>query len=730
MRGRKFLTILLTLAMVVSLLPVTAFAANNTATTMRLAKTKGTVTVTNASGKTVTQTNNMKLYNGYKIRTGAKSYAWISLDDEKAIRLDTNSAAEVQKHGKALTLYLSSGNLFFDVKDPLKTGESFQVRTSTMTTGIRGTSGCVRVIGPRVTEIHLLTGELEVYVEHPGLGINDYKVLKAGQKARSMIAEYSMAEVGRQAAIVIEKLGAHEVCGICAEEISRSIALQNRMILEGGFSIEEVQQIVAEHDERLELDEAVADAKQAVIDQKVDEQVFPEDVDPYFEKEKSSGSADSSSGGGSSAPPAEDEPETPPEDSGELEEADLTRTAGSEAELLAALDEYNALAGTMEITLTDDITMDADALNELLMERNGGKSALTINTNGKTLTLAETIENYGDLTITGGGTVAVQDGTAIVNNGTLVLDGATVSSTASGSDEAEESPVAIRNGQGADFTMNSGSIISTYTGLENEGTATISGGSITVEDGSDGLGDAVGIWNSGNLTVADNAVITSSGVAIENVDGSGGYSLRASRSSAASGVVNMTGGTITVNREWATGIRNYSEECRILISGGTINVQNGYGIDAYYGSVEMTGGVINVSGEYASGISTRSEFGPASLDDTPIIILDGTAAINVSGEHATGIYLMSDKVAEIRGGAITVSDEYAAGIENQSGSVNFVTDAGAKNWTITVTDGVGMYMYGSAYVDGDEVDTGEEEEALEVMFNVTASGVAIEWPQE
>ena len=118
-------------------------------------------------------------------------------------------------------LYLSSGNLFFNVKDPLKSDESLMVRTSTMTTGIRGTSGCVRIIGPRVTEIHLLTGELEVFVEHPGLDIHDYKVLKAGQKARSMIAEYSMAEVGGQAAIVIEKLGAHEVCGICAEEISK-----------------------------------------------------------------------------------------------------------------------------------------------------------------------------------------------------------------------------------------------------------------------------------------------------------------------------------------------------------------------------------------------------------------------------------------------------------------------------------------------------------------------------
>ena len=110
---KKFLTFLLTLAMVVSMLPAAAFAANNTATTMRLAKTQGTVAVTNATGKKVTQTGNMKLYNGYKIKTGAKSYAWISLDDTKAAKLDANSVASVQKSGQKLTLYLSSGNLFF-----------------------------------------------------------------------------------------------------------------------------------------------------------------------------------------------------------------------------------------------------------------------------------------------------------------------------------------------------------------------------------------------------------------------------------------------------------------------------------------------------------------------------------------------------------------------------------------------------------------------------------------
>ena len=74
---------------------------------------------------------------------------------------------EVQKKGKSLTLYLSSGNMFFNVEDPLKSGETFSIKTSTMTTGIRGTSGCVRVINDRVTEVHLLTGQVEIYTENP-----------------------------------------------------------------------------------------------------------------------------------------------------------------------------------------------------------------------------------------------------------------------------------------------------------------------------------------------------------------------------------------------------------------------------------------------------------------------------------------------------------------------------------------------------------------------------------
>ncbi|MBR5816828.1 MAG: FecR domain-containing protein, partial [Anaerotignum sp.] len=229
MRMKKFLSFLLMLAMVVTMLPGTAFAANNTATTMRLAKTQGKVAVTNTTGKEVKQTSNMKLYNGYKLKTGANSYAWISLDDTKAVKLDANSVVSVQKSGQKLTLYLSSGNLFFNVKEKLSGGESFHIKTSTMTTGIRGTSGCVRVINPRVTEIHLMTGQIEVYTENPEANISKTAVLKAGQKAISLIAEDAVEATGKQADIIISELTYKEVCGSCSKEIALDPALEERI---------------------------------------------------------------------------------------------------------------------------------------------------------------------------------------------------------------------------------------------------------------------------------------------------------------------------------------------------------------------------------------------------------------------------------------------------------------------------------------------------------------------
>ena len=122
-------------------LAVTALAADNTGSEIRLAKVEGTVTVTSSSGKAYSTREDMKLYNGYVVTTSAASYAWITLDGTKAVKLDAGSSLEVRRSGKELELNLRSGQIFFNVTAPLKEEEKLNIRTSTMVTGVRGTFG-------------------------------------------------------------------------------------------------------------------------------------------------------------------------------------------------------------------------------------------------------------------------------------------------------------------------------------------------------------------------------------------------------------------------------------------------------------------------------------------------------------------------------------------------------------------------------------------------------------
>ena len=110
------------------------------ATTMRLLRIEGTVTL-ESGGVKKDIVNNLKLNSGDVLSTETESLASISLDDNKAVTLEELSSAEFIQDGKKLDLNLQKGSLFFEVNKKLEDDESFQVRTSTMIVGIRGTSG-------------------------------------------------------------------------------------------------------------------------------------------------------------------------------------------------------------------------------------------------------------------------------------------------------------------------------------------------------------------------------------------------------------------------------------------------------------------------------------------------------------------------------------------------------------------------------------------------------------
>lgn len=137
--------------------------AADTAATMQLSSTEGTVKVSNASGRSLSLRDDMRLYSGYQVETSAKSYAWINLDSTKLIKLDASTKVEIRKSGKKLEVLLKSGNLYGDVSKPLEADETLDIRTSTAIVGIRGTKFSVTQAPEQQDTASRWTTQVQVY---------------------------------------------------------------------------------------------------------------------------------------------------------------------------------------------------------------------------------------------------------------------------------------------------------------------------------------------------------------------------------------------------------------------------------------------------------------------------------------------------------------------------------------------------------------------------------------
>ena len=143
------------------------------AASMFLRKTEGTVAVADAEGADVAPEENLGLYSGYTVGTEEESYAWIDLDKVKLTKLDENSAVEITKDGKNLSIDVKGGSLFFNVTEPLADDETMEISTSSMLVGIRGTCGWVTQ-----SSVALLEGTITVTAGDESVTIS------AGEQAR------------------------------------------------------------------------------------------------------------------------------------------------------------------------------------------------------------------------------------------------------------------------------------------------------------------------------------------------------------------------------------------------------------------------------------------------------------------------------------------------------------------------------------------------------------------
>ncbi|MDO4540238.1 MAG: FecR domain-containing protein, partial [Syntrophomonadaceae bacterium] len=284
--------IALLLAVFVLALYGAAYAAkDNAAVTLRLEKTEGeTVSVSSANGADVGILQGMKLYSGHQVTTGMASYAYLSLDDAKAAKLDANSKAEVRQSGKKLELNLAAGEIFFNVTAPLKHDETLNIRTSTMVTGVRGTSGVVSVIDETTAEIYLLTGSVTVnYTDRSGT--QRTVTITAGQKATVNVTKNEDGTESTE--VTVTDLTEHEVAGFAAVEVAKDEALQQQITEQTELS---VPVIIGEAEARLAADQQADTERQEQIEQDIIAATEEEETDPLFTEEPATGGGGGSSG--------------------------------------------------------------------------------------------------------------------------------------------------------------------------------------------------------------------------------------------------------------------------------------------------------------------------------------------------------------------------------------------------------------------------------------------------
>ena len=128
------------------------------AETMRLIRTEGQVDLTDETGTQLPLQQEMRLFSGTSVQTQTESKAGISLDEVKAATVGERSLARLMQERKYLHLFLEVGEMYFSVAEPLAEAEEFSIETSSMTLGIRGTSGYVQAVSEEKCAVILTSG--------------------------------------------------------------------------------------------------------------------------------------------------------------------------------------------------------------------------------------------------------------------------------------------------------------------------------------------------------------------------------------------------------------------------------------------------------------------------------------------------------------------------------------------------------------------------------------------
>ncbi len=233
---KKRLIVIIIAAIVLIALAVGIFIYTNaiTAVTMRIQRLVGTVNLYNEEGSEQSLREKMRLGAGQTVTTAGESLIMVSLDDTKLMTMEETSKADIKARGKKLLFDLIEGNLFFNVTEKLKDNESFDISTSTMVCGIRGTSSYVGRDSTSHEILMVTDGLVHVVATNPVTKETTEVDVPAGQMITIYLDEE--AEGDKTISIRMEPFREEDLPAMALDTMRKNRELMNRVAKATGFS--------------------------------------------------------------------------------------------------------------------------------------------------------------------------------------------------------------------------------------------------------------------------------------------------------------------------------------------------------------------------------------------------------------------------------------------------------------------------------------------------------------
>ena len=242
-KKNKIIALSVTAAVIVAIIVAAVLLGRGYyATTMRLLKIEGTVNIEDADGNSKPVINNIRFSSGEALSTGSDGLASVGLDDTKIVTLESDSRVEFTKARNMLALNLTRGGLFFEVNEHLSDDETFDIRTSTMTVGIRGTSGYVFYDENGRESLIITDGVVHVVAVNPDTN----EVIETDVHAGYSVKVYLYDESREEGSIefFLNQLDEDELPGFTLRMLAENDELLNRVCADTGWTREAILALV------------------------------------------------------------------------------------------------------------------------------------------------------------------------------------------------------------------------------------------------------------------------------------------------------------------------------------------------------------------------------------------------------------------------------------------------------------------------------------------------------